>query len=168
MTVAVLVIVGLPGTGKTTVAKEISSKLGCGFLDTDDIVASSVGCPVAEYLRTEGEAAFREAECRALEEALDADAIVATGGGIVTTPRARQVLASQRTFWLDCGDDEILARVDDGDRPLLGDKPRSSLARLRAQREQWYREVSCVCIDASGTLDQVVERVLKEAQKVER
>lgn len=163
-----LVLVGLPGAGKTTVAREVARQWDVECLDTDDAVAAAVGCSAAQYLRTMGEGAFREREYEALVEVLDQDAVVATGGGVVSSARARDLLAKERTFWLDCGDDEILARVGEDDRPLLGDEPRAALARLRAQRDAWYRAVSRDRIDSSGTLDDVVARVVEEAQGLER
>ena len=165
---ALLVLVGLPGTGKTSVAQRLAQILDRPFIDTDEALSLDVGCAASDFLRAAGEGEFRAREREALERALMVDAVVATGGGVVTTQPSRDLLAGQRTLWLDCDDEEILARVADGDRPLLGDEPRTSLARLRAEREQWYREVSRGRVDASGTLDDVVGRVLSELEKVER
>jgi shikimate kinase len=161
--VARLVLVGLPGVGKTTLAEMVAQVWGCGALDTDVVLARTVGCAAGVYLRREGVEAFREAEFAALERALESDAVVATGGGVVTNERARALLGREATFWLDCDDETILLRLGDADRPLLDDDPLSSLVVLRAERSAWYEEVSRARIDASGTLEDVMTRILDAA-----
>ncbi len=79
-----LVLVGLPGTGKTAVARAFAERWHCDAIDTDDIVAERVGTTAAAYLRDQGESSFRACELEALREALEQeDVVVATGGGIV-------------------------------------------------------------------------------------
>jgi 3-dehydroquinate synthase/shikimate kinase/3-dehydroquinate synthase len=158
--VARLVLVGLPGVGKSTLAHALAAELECAYLDTDDIVSESVGCSAAQYLRRQGVAAFRVAELAALEAALESDSVVATGAGVVTTPRARELLELEVTVWLDCDNEAILARLGGADRPLMGDEPSSSLSRLRGERDAWYEEVSRARVDAAGTLEDVTARIL--------
>ncbi len=162
-----LVLVGLPGTGKTTVARELGRLWDVVAMDTDELLSRAVGCAAPEYLRRHGEVEFRRREHEALDEALANTGVVATGGGVVTLEAARRQLESQTTYWLDCADEEILARVGEGDRPLLGEDPAGSLARLRTQREPWYREVSRARIDSSGTLDEVVALILDELERTQ-
>jgi shikimate kinase len=162
--VARLVLVGLPGTGKTTVARELASRWDVAAIDTDDALAVAVGRSVPDFLREVGDDEFRQREYEVLLEVLASDAVVATGGGSVTLAPARACLVGEKTYWLDCADEEIVTRVARGDRPLLGDDPKASIARLRAQREPWYREVARVRIDASGSLDEVVNHVLDEVK----
>ncbi|MCU1363771.1 MAG: Shikimate kinase [Acidimicrobiaceae bacterium] len=155
-----LVLVGLPGTGKTTLARALGERWGCAVIDTDDAVALVVGVPTAQYLRENGEVAFRQRELDALREALTSDAVVATGAGVVTTPEARELIAAQFTLWLDCDDDTLLARVEDGERPLLGDDHAAALRDLRQRRESWYRASARARVDSSGSLDEVAQQVL--------
>ncbi len=71
-----------------------------------------------------------------MREALGVDAVVATGGGVVTTPEGRDELRSAVTVWLDAADDVIvIPRLDDVERPLLGADPGAALATLRRERE---------------------------------
>ncbi len=163
-----LVLVGLPGVGKSTVASALAASWGCAALDTDDELAAMTGGTAAEVLRRDGIAAFRQQEVAALRAALHADAVVATGGGVVTLSEARELLRHEVTLWLDCEDDVLIPRLVDGDRPLLGDDPRSALEALRREREEWYREVSSARIDASGTPDETVERVRDALAEVAR
>jgi shikimate kinase len=157
--VARLVLVGLPGVGKSALALALASTLDCGSLDTDDQLASDVGMAAGEYLRIAGVEKFRDRELDALRRALRADAVVATGAGVIENGAARDLLREQVTVWLDCDDEILVTRVADGDRPLLGADPRSALAALRGRRETWYRAVARVRVDASGTLDEVVARI---------
>lgn len=163
-----LVLVGLPGVGKTTVATALAASWRITSLDTDDLVSAAIGGSPADYLRAEGERAFREHELAALRAAIAVDAVVATGGGVVTTDEGRALLRGELTVWLDCPDDVLLERVRGGDRPLLGDEPAVALAALRAQRAPWYEEVASCRVDASGSPERVAESVRAAASEVAR
>ena len=158
----------MPGVGKSTVARALAEQWGCQAFDTDDLLADVVGTPAALYLRNEGEIAFRSREVDVLVDVLKHDDVIATGGGIVTSGAARALLRDQVTLWLDCGDDVLMQRLDDVERPLLDDDVAASLARLREERNQWYAAVSTARVDATGTVDDVVLRVRDELSRLSR
>ena len=153
---ALVVLVGLPGSGKTTTGRALAHDLGCQFVDTDEIFLEREHVSVQDYLRTHGEALFRERELLALGQALATSGVVSTGGGMVSTLAARHLLSEQLTVWLDCSDDVLVTRVLQGDRPLLGDDPRSRLVELRAQRDALYLEVSRHRIDSNRPVHELV------------
>ena len=161
-----LVLVGLPGTGKTTLALELAERWHIEAVDTDDLLVARTGRSVADLLRQDGEATFRRLEGDALDDAIRGDVVVATGGGIVTLPASRDTLAKATTMWLDCHDDVIVQRVQGGDRPLLGDEPSEAIANLRAMRTRWYEEVSRVRIESSGTLHDVADQIEQAMKRV--
>lgn len=154
-----LVLVGLPGAGKSTTARALAQRWNCEVIDTDEWFAQRTGISVADYLRREGEEKFRLEELATLSEALRSDAVVATGGGVVTTAPARELLREHPTVWLDADVATLLERVALGDRPLLGEHPQERLEQLRGDRSSWYESVALVRIDATGSLDEVTELV---------
>jgi shikimate kinase len=158
------VLVGLPGVGKTSVAKEIAARWHCEALDTDEVFLAHVGVTPAAFLRTNDEPSFRLREVDALATALNSNGIVATGGGVVCTSRGRDLLGREVTVWLDCDDDVLMARLGNVDRPLLGDDPAARLAQLRTERTAWYEEVSRVRVEASAPLAEVALSVIDEAK----
>jgi shikimate kinase len=165
--VARLVLVGLPGVGKSTVAHALAGRWSCEEFDTDLLISASVAMPSAQYLRQFGETHFRERELDALHTALLGDGVVATGAGIVTTTPARELIAREFAIWLDADDDVLIERLTAGDdRPLLGGDPASGVRRLRGEREKWYRECSRLRVSTEGTLDDVLERILAATKEV--
>ncbi len=159
-----LVLVGLPGTGKTTLARALGEHWSCAVIDTDEAIALNVGVSAAQYLRENGEAVFRERELEALREALASDAVVATGAGVVTTPEARNLMEGEFTLWLDSDDGTLLRRVGDGERPLLGGDHAAALKDLRQRRESWYRASARARVDTSGSLEDAVQLVLQTVE----
>jgi shikimate kinase len=165
-----LVFVGLPGTGKSTLARALADRWHVEAIDTDDVVATAVGSSAAQFLRDQGEATYRVRELEALRAVLDGhgDVVVATGGGIVCTAPARDVLKEEFTLWLDCDDDVILARLGDFDRPLLAEEPARQLAQLRHERADWYAEVSRLRIETTGLTDDVAAHIAREVDRLTR
>jgi shikimate kinase len=164
--VARLVLIGLPGVGKSVVARAVAERWACPVVDTDDLVAAAVGRAAGVYLRDAGEPEFRRRELDALREALGSDAVVATGGGVVATPDGRQELRAAVTVWLDAPDEVIVSRLDDVERPLLGADAPTALASLRRERQPWYEEVARLRVDATGSPDEVASAVIEAVARV--
>jgi len=158
--VARLVLVGLPGVGKSTVARMLSAEWQCQHVDTDDIIVKKAGCSIGDFIREKGEPAFRELEFEALEEALTSEGIVSTGGGIVTFEKSRTALKAAPTVWLDTKDEQIIPRLGGTDRPLLDGNPGQILKLMREARAPFYEEVSRARVDASRTLEDVKNQIL--------
>jgi len=158
--VARLVLVGLPGVGKSTVARMLSAEWKCQHVDTDDVIVKKAGCSIGDFIREKGEPAFRELEFEALEEALTSEGVVSTGGGIVTFEKSRTALKAAPTVWLDTKDEQITPRLVGTDRPLLDSNPGQLLKLMREARAPFYEEVSRARVDASGTLEDVKNQIL--------
>ncbi|MGH7721645.1 MAG: bifunctional shikimate kinase/3-dehydroquinate synthase [Candidatus Dormibacteria bacterium] len=134
-----IVLVGLPGTGKSSVAPLLAARLGRGWVDTDAAVESHLGMSVAQAFTDLGEARFRAEERRAAELALATGEplVIAAGGGLVGQPGALEVLERRATVvCLDAADSGLAARLapDGQGRPLLGGSPEAALRHLRAAR----------------------------------
>ena len=154
MTARHVALVGMMGSGKTTVGRLLAARLGRPLVDTDDLVARDAGRSVAEVFATEGEAGFRARERAALVEACGPGPprVVACGGGVVLDAANRARLAADAfVVWLRARPATLAARVGDGaGRPLLAGPPgavRERLATLAAGREDRYREVADAVVD---------------------
>ena len=164
----VVVIVGPPGAGKTTVAEEIAARLGVTVRDTDADVEAVAGASVQDIFVDHGEEHFRKLEEEAAARALDEhDGVVALGGGAVLSERTRERLRDHRVLHLDVGLTQAVRRVGLGtSRPLLLGNVRAQLKQLMEARNALYREVADITIDtddldAAQVADQAV-RLLQE------
>lgn len=167
-----IVLVGLMGTGKSTVARRLGERLGRPVLDTDRVVEAAEGRSVREIFAGSGEEAFREMESRALEVALGGDAVVvAAAGGIVLRSSNRDLLAAARrrgvavVVWLRADTSSLVARTSRGThRPLLDGDPVGTLSRLADERGALYAEVADAVVDTDDLdVDAVVDAVLGAA-----
>jgi shikimate kinase len=141
-----IALVGLSGSGKSTVGGALAARLGWPLRDTDAMVAAAAGRPVAEIFAAAGESRFRELEAAALAAALDrGPAVVATGGGVVLRPENRALLRA-RAFvaWLDAPTGVLAARLaaHDEARPLLAGDATARLEAQRVARAPLYAEVA--------------------------
>ena len=160
-----IVLVGMMGSGKTTIGRRLARRLGRPFLDSDDAIEEATGRTVREIWETQGEPAFRALERRALREALaePRPTVVAAAGGVVLDAENRRLLRSAgRVIWLRADPGLLVRRVDaGGHRPLLEDDPEGTLRRLDRERRWLYREVADEVIDVDRLQpDAVVERIV--------
>jgi shikimate kinase len=164
----VVVIVGPPGAGKTTVAEEIAARLGVSVRDTDADVEAMAGTSVQDVFVDHGEEHFRALEEEAVARALDEhDGVVALGGGAVLSAKTRATLRDHRVLFLDVGLSQAVRRVGLGTgRPLLLGNVRAQLKQLMAARGVLYREVADLTIDTDD-LDaaQVADEAIRLLQE---
>jgi shikimate kinase len=148
MTKPVCVLVGPPGSGKTTVGSRLADVLGVAFRDTDRDIEADRGTTISDIFVDEGEEAFRAYERYAVGRALAGhDGVLALGGGAVIDPATRLALKDQRVVFLDVGLTAAAKRVGFArDRPVLAASPRALLARLLDERRPLYEQVATVTI----------------------
>jgi shikimate kinase len=164
-----LVLVGLPGAGKTTVGPLVAAALARPFLDFDAELVRRAGRPVSEIFATAGEAAFRLLESELTEELASVPPMVlAPGGGWITNPGAvARLRPPGRLVHLSLTPGAALARLggDRGTRPLLaGPDPAAAMERLWSQRRDAYATADWVLNVENLEVQQVVQSVLSLAR----
>jgi shikimate kinase len=164
----VVVLVGPPASGKTTVGTALAAALRVAFRDTDQDVEATTGTTVADIFVTSGEPHFRVLEEEAVARALtEHDGVLALGGGAVISPATRDLLvdygrAGGTVAWLDVDLHSAAKRVGlSRDRPILGVNPRAMLRTMLESRAPLYAEVATLTLHtADRTPEDVVAQVL--------
>ena len=159
-------LVGLSGSGKSTVGRLLADRLAWSFVDSDTLIEKTAGRSIPAIFSEEGEAAFREQEGRALARATRSSrVVVATGGGAPTHDAGREVLADGFTVWLAVSPavaaERLAAQPTDEPRPLLAGDPRQRLeALLESRRDDYARADASIEVDGL-TPEQVCDRILR-------
>lgn len=139
-------LVGLPGSGKSTVGRQLARRLQIPFFDSDQVIEQQLGCSIREFFEREGEDRFRDVEESVIDRLTQIPAgVVSTGGGAVLRAANRQHLRERcQVVYLNSSPDELFRRLrHDVHRPLL--QVADPLARLRdlhTQRDPLYRETA--------------------------
>lgn len=146
-----IALVGLPGSGKSTIGRQLARRLSLSFNDSDHVIEHRLGCSIREYFEREGEERFRDFEESVIDELSGADgAVLSTGGGSVLRPANRQHLRDRcRVVYLRSSPEEVFRRLrHDRNRPLLQvEDPFQRLKDLFAVRDPLYRETAHFVID---------------------
>lgn len=160
-----VVLVGAPGSGKTTVAGHLARRWQLDARDTDADIEATEGRPIPEIFVDSGEAAFRDLERTAVAEALAGhDGVLALGGGAVLDAATRDLLADHRVVFLRVGLTDAVKRVGLGvGRPLVMGNVRARIKVLLDERTPLYESVASLVVDTDGRSPEDVAREIVEA-----
>ena len=146
-----LALIGLPGSGKTTIGRHLAARLDIAFYDSDSVIEKQLGYSIREFFEREGEPAFRDIEHAVMEELTQkSGCVISTGGGVVLHPDTRDMLQNRCfTVYLHSPPEEIFRRVrHDKNRPLLQvPDPFATLQQLYVVRDPLYRETASFVVE---------------------
>ena len=149
----VIALVGMPGSGKSTVGRQLARQLGLEFVDSDHVVEDRLGMPIRDWFAQHGEEAFRDVEQAVIDELTQAAGVLlATGGGAVLRPSNRNALHSRcHVFYLRTSPEDLFRRLrHDTQRPLLQvQDPLKKLRDLYRERDPLYRRTAHFVVEAA-------------------
>ena len=152
-----IILIGMPGCGKSTLGRKLAEALNRPFVDTDALIEEAAGRPIPEIFATDGEEVFRAYETDAVRRAgMMSGAVIATGGGVVTRERNYAPLSQNGSIVFIKRD---LSKLPTKGRPLSQANP---LEVMYARRLPLYRRFADMEISNNGPLDQTVARILSE------
>lgn len=171
----VCVLIGPPGSGKSSVGEALAERLGVSYRDTDTDVERIADKPIPDIFVDHGEPHFRALEADAVVKALsEHDGVLALGGGAIMTPATAERLAGHRVVYLSVELGEAVKRVGMGaGRPLLLLNPRAQLRHLMEKRRPHYERLATRTVATDGrTVDEVVDQIVaalrQPAQEAQR
>lgn len=162
-----IVIIGMPGSGKTSLGKKLSEKLNYDFIDMDDYIEESSGRKIASMFE-EGEMVFREEEIKASRDLADSSrTVISTGGGIITREASMEALKENGLIlFLDRPLENIEKDIERDSRPLLKDD-KSRLEKLYEERINLYRLYADLTIENTLDEDSVVDLMAEAVNEYE-
>ena len=155
-------MIGMMGSGKTTVGEIVADLMALPFIDLDTVIESDAGMTVAAIFYAEGEAGFRRRESVALAGVAGTECVVACGGGAVLSRPNRDVMtASGTVVWLQAPVATLAARVGDGSgRPLVSGDVAAGLQAILGERRDAYDDAASVAVDGDRPPRTVAEEVV--------
>ena len=162
-----IILIGMPGCGKSTFGKKLAEELHREFYDADEVLVMREKRTIADFF-AESEAAFRAAETRTLQYLAEKEGvIIATGGGVVTRSENRELLSKNGVIvFIDRKPEKIYETINDVVRPLLNDD-KLRLFKLYEERIELYQEYANYIIGNNGLSEATVEKLLNYVRGVE-
>lgn len=156
-----IILIGMPGCGKSTFGKKLAEEMHRDFYDADEVLVMREHRTIADFF-AESEEAFRTAETRTLQYLAEMDGvIIATGGGAVTRPENMELLSKNGVIvFIDRKPEKIYETINDVVRPLLNDD-KLRLFKLYEERIELYREYANYIIGNNGSSESTVEKLVK-------
>ena len=163
-----LIIIGSMASGKSTVGKKLSNKLGLDFFDIDNEIEKKAGAKISWIFDVEGEEKFRDRECEAFNHLTNNEnCVISTGGGIVLREENRELLNKGTVIYLEISIQTQLERtINDQDRPLLyGVNKEKTLRKIAEIRNPIYEAYSDITIKETNDPNQAVDLIVLELKK---
>lgn len=155
------VLLGFMGAGKSTIARNLAPD----FVDMDTLIEERLGMSIARFFEEKGEVAFRQVEEEVLADLLKTDKVISTGGGIVISPRNRDLLKQNpENIYLKADFETLYQRISadkDNQRPLFLNNSKENFAAIFDERQAWYEEVASQIVDVSRLSPEEIIEELK-------
>ncbi len=146
------VLIGMPGSGKSTIGRRLAKSLGVSMLDTDSVIEQTDGRTIPEIFTTDGEKGFRRIEEQVIRDTLVShDGVLSLGGGAITSPGVREALSGHTVIYLEISATEGIRRTGGTTvRPLLAGGDRAEKFRaLMSQRVPLYRKAATLRVNTN-------------------
>ena len=158
-------IIGMPGSGKSTIGKALSKKLNYDFYDTDNTIEDISRLKISEIFASNGESYFRDLESKVLNQLIKINkVIISTGGGIIL--KNKKILNKSFNIFLQCDLDVLIERVSrNNNRPLLLNNLKKNMKNLFNQRKELYNKYSDLKINTSSKVYKSVDEILDRLPK---
>ena len=164
-----IVLIGPPGSGKSSVGKALSRKLSRPWIDTDTEVESRAGKKISEIFFEDGEATFRAIESDVVDEVMGSEAgIVSLGGGSVLNEASqKRITTAKEVVFLDVSISNAAPRVGfNKDRPLLAINPRQQWLQLMEKRRPIYESLATITVSTDNKKpDQVADEIIEAIEQ---
>jgi shikimate kinase len=165
-----IALIGLSGTGKTTIGINLAKKLSLNFYDTDLIIEAESNSKISDIFENKGENFFRDLETKSLKEISNFKSpyILSTGGGIVTRPENLTILLHKFfVVKIHCDLDVLTQRIlDDETRPLTKDNAEEKIKILFTQRDALYNKAHISIDSTSGQVEEISNNIIKNLVKL--
>jgi shikimate kinase len=164
-----VVLIGMPGSGKTSVGRRLAQRLELSFVDADTEIEKAADMPIADIFAKHGEPYFRAGEAKVIARILESGPrVVATGGGAFMNPDTRAKIRAQGiSVWLKADYAVLLRRIKrKNDRPLfMNGDPEVTLKRLLAEREPVLAEADIVVVSQDNPHETTMEAIVTELER---
>ena len=153
-------LIGMPGSGKTTLGKEIARIFDYEFIDMDSLIKKETGLKISQIFLNKGEEYFRSIETSILEKIIlnDKKLIISTGGGIVL--KNQKILKKTYNIYLECNINTLVKRLNSSkERPLIGDNIVKNVNQLLIEREILYKTISNAIVDSNKTKKNIINQI---------
>ncbi len=161
-----IVLIGMPGCGKSTIGRMLAGKYNLPFLDLDESIEKMTQRKISEIFATDGEKIFRDMETKALKEAVGFGRVLATGGGIVAREENRAIVEKGILVFIDRPLQNIMGDIETVDRPLLAEG-KEKLLRLYQERYEKYLGWATIHIKNDKSPENAIEKIIKEVERYE-
>ena len=155
-------IIGMPGSGKSTIGRILSKKLNYKFFDTDENIEDETKTKIKDIFANEGEVHFRELETRVLSKLIKINKVViSTGGGIIL--KNKNILNKCFNIYLQCDEDILIERASrNKDRPLLYKDIKKNMKNLFNERKDIYNKLADLKINTKSDIQKTITEILNK------
>ena len=165
-----IILIGMMGSGKSTIAQKLAHRLGFSLFECDEIFEKKFKIKIKDYFKQFVEENFRKEEENILKDLIKKDNfIISTGGGVVLNKNNRNLIFNDEilSIYLKSSVGAIFDRIKNNkNRPLLNvENPRKEIEKILNQREDLYKQAKLTIENENETIDEVVEKIIKEIAK---